>query len=50
MAQRTPTASRTNGHSRRRSPQPKLDLAAPELQKFATLRTLPIGLADKARA
>ena len=50
MAQRTPTPSRTNGHSRRRSPQPKLDLAAPELQKFATLRTLPIGLPDKARA
>ncbi len=50
MAQRTPTPSRTNGHSRRRSPQPKLDLEAPELQKFGTLRTLPIGLPDKARA
>ena len=50
MAQRTQTPSRTNGHSRRRSPQPKLDLEAPELQKFGTLRTLPIGLPDKARA
>jgi starvation-inducible DNA-binding protein len=50
MAQRTPTPSRTNGHSRRRSPQPKLNLDAPELQKFGTLRTLPIGLPDKARA
>ena len=50
MAQRTPTPSRTNGHSRRRSPQPKLNLDAPELQEFGTLRTLPIGLPDKARA
>ena len=50
MAQRTPTPSRTNGHSRRHSPQPKLNLDAPELQKFGTLRSLPIGLPDKARA
>ena len=50
MAQRTPTPSRTNGHSRRRSPQPKLDLAGPEIQRFDTLRALPIGLPDKAKA
>ena len=50
MAQRTPTPSRANGHTRKRSPQPKLDLEAPELQRFGTLRTLPIGLPEKARA
>jgi starvation-inducible DNA-binding protein len=37
----------TNG--RRRSPEPKLDLKAPEIQRFGTLRTLPIGLPDKAK-
>jgi starvation-inducible DNA-binding protein len=37
----------TNG--RRRSPEPKLDLKAPEIQPFGTLRTLPIGLPDKAK-
>ena len=37
----------TNG--RRLSPEPKLDLKAPEIQPFGTLRTLPIGLPDKAK-
>ena len=50
MAPKTPAPSRTNGHSRRRSPQPKLDLAGPEIQRFDTLRALPIGLPDKAKA
>ena len=49
MAQRTPTTSRTNGHGRRRSPEPRLDLSGPEIQRFGTLRTLPIGLPEKAR-
>ena len=50
MAPKTPAPSRTNGHTRRRSPQPKLDLAGPEIQRFGTLRALPIGLPDKAKA
>ena len=49
MAPKTPTPSRTNGHSRRRSPQPKLDLAGPEIQRFDTLRELPIGLPNEAK-
>jgi starvation-inducible DNA-binding protein len=50
MAPKTPAPSRANGHTRRRSPQPKLDLAGPEIQPFDTLRALPIGLPDKAKA
>jgi starvation-inducible DNA-binding protein len=49
MAQRTPTTSRTNGHGRRRSAAPRLDLSGPEIQRFGTLRPLPIGLPDKAK-
>jgi starvation-inducible DNA-binding protein len=49
MAPKTPTPSRTNGHTRRRSPQPKLDLAGPEIQRFDTLRELPIGLPIEAK-
>jgi|RhiMetdeSRZDD1v2_1073273.scaffolds.fasta_scaffold54222_3 starvation-inducible DNA-binding protein len=36
-----------NGHS---SPDPRLNARAPELQRFGTLRALPIALDDKARA
>ncbi len=50
MAPKTPAPSRTNGHTRRRSPQPKLDLAGPEIQRFDTLRELPIGLPDEAKS
>ena len=50
MAPKTPAPSRTNGHTRRRSPQPRLDLAGPEIQRFGTLRELPIGLPDEARS
>ena len=50
MAPKTPAQSATNGHTRRRSPHPKLDLAGPEIQRFDTLRSLPIGLPDKAKA
>ena len=49
MAPKTPAPSRTNGHTRRRSPQPKLDLAGPEIQRFDTLRELPIGLPNEAK-
>jgi starvation-inducible DNA-binding protein len=42
--------SRTNGRSGRgRSPQPRLGQRAPELQKFGTLRLLPIALSAEAR-
>ena len=34
----------------RRSPEPRLGQAAPEIQRFGTLRLLPIGLAAEARA
>jgi starvation-inducible DNA-binding protein len=48
------TAARSRGHGRnghgRRSPEPRLDVRAPELQRFATLRGLPIALPDKARS
>ena len=48
MATRTET--RTNGHRRGRvSPDPKMDASAPQIQAFGTLRSLPIGLPDKAR-
>ena len=50
MAPKTPAPSRTNGHTRRRSPQPKLDLAGPEIQRFDTLRSLPIGLPNEAKS
>jgi starvation-inducible DNA-binding protein len=44
-----PRPQSRNGHGRR-SPEPRLDLHAPELQRFATLRGLPIALPDKARS
>ena len=50
MAPKTPAPSRTNGHTRRRSAQPKLDLAGPEIQRFDTLRELPIGLPNEAKS
>ena len=47
----TRTESRTNGRrSSRVSPDPKMDAKAPQIQPFGTLRSLPIGLPDKARA
>jgi starvation-inducible DNA-binding protein len=45
----TKPASPAHTNGRRRSPEPKLDVKAPEIQRFGTLRTLPIGLPDKAR-
>jgi starvation-inducible DNA-binding protein len=44
-----PRASSRNGNGRA-SPEPRLNERAPELQRFGTLRTLPIALDDKARA
>jgi starvation-inducible DNA-binding protein len=50
MAPRSTTTSRTNGHGRRHAATPRLDITGPELQRFGTLRTLPIGLPDKAKS
>ena len=61
MAQRTPTTSRTNGRraggsttrdgrTRSTTANPRLDLSGPEIQRFGSLRQLPIGLPDKAKA
>ncbi len=48
MAARTET--HTNGRRTSRvSPDPKMDASAPQIQAFGTLRSLPIGLPDKAR-
>jgi starvation-inducible DNA-binding protein len=44
-----PRASSHNGNGRR-SADPRLHERAPELQRFGTLRALPIALKDKARA
>jgi starvation-inducible DNA-binding protein len=44
-----PRASSRNGNGRT-SPEPRLNEKAPELQRFGTLRTLPIALDDEARA
>ena len=56
MATKTPPTSSRNGSSRRngaskarRSPQPRLGLSGPEIQRFGTLRDLPIALPNKAR-
>ena len=38
-----------NGRSRRTSPQPRLGQTAPELQRYGTLRQLPIALSAEAR-
>ena len=51
MASRTPRPRHSNGRRNARpSPQPQLDATGPEIQRFGTLRTLPIGLSEKARA
>jgi starvation-inducible DNA-binding protein len=61
MAQRTPTTSRTNGQRAGRSTNgrrsatgvdadPRLNISRPEIQRFGTLRRLPIGLDDDVRS
>ena len=46
MATTTTRRRSSNG----RSPDPKLDAKAPEIQPYGTLRRLPIGLPDEAKA
>ncbi len=44
------TATPRNGrHRTSPSPDPRLDQSAPPIQEFGTLRSLPIGLPDKAK-
>ena len=44
------TATHRNGRTRTSpSPDPRLDATGPEIQPFGTLRSLPIGLPDKAK-
>ena len=52
MATTTTRRRSTNGRSAngRRSPDPKLQVSGPEIQRYGTLRTLPIALDEKARA
>ena len=51
MAPKTASAHSRNGvDSRKRSPEPRLSIRAPEIQAFGTLRDLPIALPSKARA
>ena len=51
MATSSSTRRRTTSRARNgSSPDPKLRASAPEIQPFGTLRRLPIGLPDKAKA
>ena len=51
MAPKSALATRRNGAApRKRSPEPRLSIRAPETQAFGTLRELPIALPTKARA
>jgi starvation-inducible DNA-binding protein len=48
---RRPSANgRRHTTTTRRSPDPKLDARSGEIQRYGTLRRLPIGLPDKARS
>ena len=47
MAARTET--RSNGRRSTHVARPRLDASAPQIQEFGTLRSLPIGLPDKAK-
>ncbi len=50
VATRNGSANAGNGRgARRRSPNPRLGVTGPELQKFGTLRLLPIALAAETR-
>jgi starvation-inducible DNA-binding protein len=49
MAARTETHTNGRRRSNSVSPEPRLDAKAPQIQAFGTLRSLPIGLPDKAR-
>ncbi len=43
------TATPKRSSNGRHSPEPKLDASAPQIQRYGTLRHLPIGLPHKAR-
>lgn len=50
MAPKTVSVSSHNGATtRKRSPQPHLSISGPEIQRFGTLRDLPIALPSKAK-
>jgi starvation-inducible DNA-binding protein len=49
MATRTETHSNGRRRDSRVSADPRMDASAPQIQAFGTLRSLPIGLPDKAR-
>ena len=50
MATTTPTRSSRNGRKAAYSPDPKLRARGPQIQRFGTLRQLPIGLPDTAKS
>ncbi len=50
MATKTLARPSTNGRSSASSPNPKLRASGPEIQRFGTLRQLPIGLPDAAKS
>jgi starvation-inducible DNA-binding protein len=51
MATKTPTRSSRNGRGAAAvSPNPKLRAQGPEIQRFGTLRRLPIGLPEAAKS
>ena len=49
MATRTETQRNGRRRSTATSPDPQMDASAPQIQAFGTLRSLPIGLSDKAK-
>ena len=49
MAARTETQRNGRRRSTSTSPDPQMDASAPPIQEFGTLRSLPIGLSNKAK-
>lgn len=45
-----PSATRSDNGNGKHSPEPRLRQRAPEIQRYGTLRSLPIGLPEAARA
>jgi starvation-inducible DNA-binding protein len=50
MATKMPTRSSRNGRSAATSPNPRLRAKGPEIQRYGTLRRLPIALPDAAKS
>ena len=50
MATKTPTRSSRNGRHAVSSPDPRLGVRGPQIQRFGTLRHLPIDLPDAAKS